>query len=157
MGNKEKETDVISTVDPNALNMENIKGLIVGLSPREVIWAPSSGNLDLQLSRLSGRISLRVTGSVSNFDMMAVIKGVQSGRLVVLEKEIKAEPATPMNTIPTADVIAARTLLDNQDVVEFENLIEKQPSRIVQHCLDLEKREGNRKEYLDIIRKVLSR
>ena len=150
MGNKD-----ISSKDPMEINMDNLKGQIVGLSPREVFWKPMSGNTTLELSRISGRISCKV-GSVSEFDGIAIIKGLRSGRLLLMDKVIKSEPSDPVNShVMDTTHIEALRLLDITDKDLFTETMEVQSSKILEACLEMEKRGSNRDKYISIIKQNL--
>lgn len=149
MGNK------ASTMDVMSINMENIRGKIVGLSPREVMWKPEFGD-GISFNRMTGSISARVGNDISEYEAKCVINGLRAGRLIVLEEEIKGEPMKPINaSIMSDELVIARRLLDEQEPLEFEKSIERQPMRIAEACLELEKLEGNRPKFVDIIKNRL--
>lgn len=143
---------VRSTVNPADKNLENIRGTIVGLASNEIYWKPESGEDNLELNRMKGIVSTKVPNEISDFAAMCVIRGVRSGRLIILESEVKADPVQPVTTsVQSDEIVTARRLLDEKDTDVFEELLERQPLRVVEACKTLEKSEGGRDKFLDII------
>lgn len=152
----EEQQPVRKMVDISAVNLNNIRGSIVGLNLKEVFWRPENGSSEVELNRMSGAISLEVPKGVTDYDATCIINGLRSGRLIMLEKAITTEPMKNINASIASDaLISARRLLDEQDVSIFEKNLERQPVTVIEACLELEKSESNRPNFTDIIRNRL--
>ena len=155
--NKKSTEETRSTIDPSEVTLENVRGTVVELSPREVFFRLESGSFGI--NRMNGEVAKTVPKDLNDFDSLCVIRGLQTGRLFVGTKERFQEPVVVDQTATLSEGhITARRLLDIMDPGEFEFAISKNYSiRVLELCLEIEKREGNRDKFISIINNRLSR
>jgi hypothetical protein len=148
---KSREADNRDIVDPMEVNLDNIRGTVVELSPREVFWRLESGAFGL--NRMTGEIAKAVPKDLGDFDATCVVRGIRSGRVVVGLKERTVEPAIPNTADSLSDhMVSARRLLDITEYRELEEAVDRVFSiRTLEACLEIEKTEGKRDKFISII------
>ena len=145
-----KQPELKSIMKPEEVTPEVVKkGLIVALHPREVFWKLDSNKVEL--NAFTGVISSKVDGKeLSPVDVMGIVNGVRTGRLIVIEKLVVG---TPVNTKWSLSEFApgARKLLDYSDV-EFKEAVSGNYSRkLLQAAVELEKEGKNRGDRIKIL------
>lgn len=154
---KSNNRETRSTIDPSEVTLENVRNTVVELSPREVFFRLESGSFGI--NRMNGEVAKTVPKELNDFDAMCVIRGIRAGRLFVGTKEIHQDPIVVDQTASLSEGhITARRLLDLTDAGDFESAISKNYSiRVLELCLEIEKRESNRTKFISIINNRLSR
>jgi hypothetical protein len=155
--NKKGTEETRSTIDPTDVTLDNVRGTVVELSPREVFFRLESGSFGI--NRMNGEVAKTVPKDLNDFDSMCVVRGIRAGRLFIGTKEVFQDPVVVDQTASLSEGhITARRLLDIVDHGEFESAISKNYSiRVLELCLEIEKREGNRTKFISIINNRLSR
>ena len=124
-------------------------GVTIALGNRDVFWKTDSGSVSL--NAFTGDISTKVAGrGLSDMDVMAIVNGVRSGRIMIVDKLIKGDPVD--TTLLTSEYApGARKLLDYNDG-EFREAVESNFSiKLLKTALSLEKSGANRKERIKLL------
>lgn len=145
------------TMSSEDLTVKNIRGKIVQLSPREVFFRLESGSFEI--NRMIGEVAKKVPQTINDFDAGCLLRGIRAGRIFLGSKELTQEPTIINQTEPLSERhVAARRLLDITDPGEFEVAISRGYGlHVIEACLEIEKREGNRHKFVSIINNRLSK
>lgn len=144
------------TVKVSELNLETLRGLVVGLTDNEIFWNLPTGSTAMELNRITGKVSQKVSKELTDYEVNCVLNGLKTGRLVVYKSVVTEKPAQIEDVVPSGVRVQARRLLDEHDVEAFGESLIGQPISVLKACLTLERNGLKRDKFVKVITGALS-
>lgn len=150
-----QETGTKGQASISEFNIESVVGLAITLAEGQSFWKLESGSIEL--NGFTGKVSARVGNDLSDYDKLSVVVGLNRGRIVVADEVKNAKPGV-RDPFKYSDgwYIQARRFLDEK-IDAFTDIIQNLGSvRQLKACLEIERLENDRKDYLKVINKRLT-
>jgi len=133
------------------LTIEDIPTLSIKLAEGKAYWRLESGAVEL--NSFTGKVSARLDGSLSEYDRMAVMFGLNSGNIIIANEVKDEEPSTmDISNLLSSVHINARILLDEKHKDKFvKTLSTIRNEKLLTTCAEVEIAEGKRKAFIKAI------
>ena len=133
------------------LTIEDIPTLVITLAEGKAYWRLESGAVEL--NSFTGKVSARLDSSLSEYDRMAVMFGLNSGNIIIADEVKDEEPSTlDISNLLSPVHINARILLDEKQKDKFiKTLSTIRNVKLLTTCAEVEMSEGKRKPFIKAI------